>query len=310
MPQKEASFSASESEISSHGGTFQNAISNAINGPVTTKRSDDQMSSKSGLSTSSLKSEKRTESREGRASKIERRIEFADDIENGDKPGDANLQSNLENGTSEDNECSEFADEETIRRLSRSNTDNENGRKEANELSRETQRDKNDNVRPSSKQGIENGEISENTAVSSSKPASETKSVVTIVDPNDAKSKTVVPPTPVKKRPTSSRLRMEKELARMAEADENARLRMKAQRKEEVAAAMLEYEKRKLAEGVTLTPHVAESRTAVRMMVRDEERMALEKVSKKFTSLCVLSLFFPDRQLIGKAVVCTDRKPL
>ena len=88
---------------------------------------------------------------------------------------------------------------------------------------------------------------------------------------------------------------MEKELARMAEADENSRLRMKAQRKDEVAAAMLEYEKRKLAEGVTLTPHVAESRTAVRMMVRDEERMALEKVSKK-------KFFFPALWWVGVTI--------
>ena len=130
MPQKEASFSASESEISSQGGTFQNAISNAINGPVTTKRSDDQMSSKSGLSSSPLKSEKRTQSIEGRASKTERRIEFADDIENGDKPGDANLQSNFENGRPKDIESTEFANEENLRRLSRSDTHNENGSKE------------------------------------------------------------------------------------------------------------------------------------------------------------------------------------
>lgn len=78
-------------------------------------------------------------------------------------------------------------------------------------------------------------------------------------------------------RPSLSRLRMEKELSRMAAADVNARLRAKDKRKKEVAKVVAQLHARKRAEGVTLTPCVEESRAAIRQIVREEEMMALSK---------------------------------
>jgi hypothetical protein len=71
---------------------------------------------------------------------------------------------------------------------------------------------------------------------------------------------------------------MEQELARMAEADRNARLRIKDRKKKEVAKVMAELHERKKKTGVTMTQDVGQARTAVRTSVREEERMALDKV--------------------------------
>ena len=80
------------------------------------------------------------------------------------------------------------------------------------------------------------------------------------------------------KRVSSSRARMERELLRMSQADENERLRQKDTRQKEVKTAIAAVYDRKKQEGVTLTADVEASRSAIKVMMREEERMALEKV--------------------------------
>ncbi|KAK7108756.1 uncharacterized protein [Littorina saxatilis] len=93
-------------------------------------------------------------------------------------------------------------------------------------------------------------------------------------------SATAAPATPAK-RISSSRKRMERELERMRKADENERLRYKARRRKEVKKAVAAMYERKTQDGVTMTPDVEESRTAIRKIMVEEERMALEKDQKK-----------------------------
>ncbi|XP_076466801.1 uncharacterized protein LOC143298026 [Babylonia areolata] len=86
---------------------------------------------------------------------------------------------------------------------------------------------------------------------------------------------------PAHKRVTSGRLRIERELSRLKEVEEQERRLQKSRRKMEEEKAVEAVHREREKKGVTLTPDVEACRAAVRHMMREEERLALAPEQKK-----------------------------